>query len=68
MLGKVETIRQVLVSAIESGIPGAQAALKDLTDVNAGMIELNGMRSEVIQAAIDEQEAEEIANGVIAHG
>lgn len=68
MLDKVETIRQVLVSAIEQGLPGAQTALLDLRDINEGMIELKGMRAEIIQAVLDEQEAQDIADGMIAHG
>lgn len=63
----LENTREVLASAIDAGIPGAQTAMHELQGINAGMIELHSMKDDVIQAAIDEQEAEDIANGDI-HG
>lgn len=68
MLDEVELLRQVIASASRAKLPRAEEAMDVLVGINAGMIELKAMKAEIIQAAIDEQEAEDIANGMIAHG
>ena len=68
MLKSIEIIRQVLASAGRAKLPRAEEAMDTLCDINTAMIELNELRAEIIQAALDEQEAEGISNGFIAHG
>jgi len=63
LLDSIETIRKVLASASRAKLPYAEKAMDELSVINAAMIELNGMRAEVIQAAIAEQEAEDACNG-----
>lgn len=67
MIDKIETIRQVLVTAVSISLPGASTALQDLADINQGILTLKELEDDIIQAAIDEQEEEDIANGVISN-
>lgn len=55
MLDKIETIRQVLVSSIEAGIPGAQTAMLELEAINYATVMLYDVKDEIYQAAQNEE-------------
>lgn len=68
MLAKIEIIRQVLASASRAKLPRAEEAMDCLAEINAGMIELKEIHVDLVQNELDAIEAEDVANGTIAHG
>lgn len=56
MIDKLETVRQVLASAIEQGLPGAQAAMSAWTDVNVAIVTLKSLEGVINRAVIDEED------------